>query len=232
MARKIQNQVPDGAEGFVCPRCRQYRTPEECYWKPNGRRHGWCRLCVNSDASARHAQTYSPKPERSGICEHCAGPFTTKRDGKRFCSRKCGELARGEREKQERLARPARQCQGCEADITGRRSDVVWCSDGCAGKRPSRRGAVRRSRLKRLYGLTVEQYDAMLAKQRGRCAICGSTEPKHTNWSVDHDHVTGQVRGILCSACNTGIGQLQDDPDIVRKALEYIVKHRQTVLPI
>lgn len=231
MARVIQNQVPDGAEGFVCPRCQEYRAPEECYWKPDGRRHGWCRACTNADASARHARSYTPKPERTSTCGHCGQPFTTKLDSKQFCSKRCGELARREREKQDRLARSARQCRGCGTDITGRRSDVVWCSQSCAARRPERAAVRRRATLKQ-YGLSVEEFEAMLAKQRGRCAICGGTEPKHTNWSVDHDHVTGQVRGILCSACNTGIGQLQDDPDIIRKALDYVVKHRQMVLPM
>lgn len=65
----------------------------------------------------------------------------------------------------------------------------------------------KRARRLRRYGLTVEQYDTMLAAQGGRCAlfaVCGATEPGggKTQWAVDHDHATGRVRGLLCLACN------------------------------
>lgn len=67
----------------------------------------------------------------------------------------------------------------------------------------------------------------MLAAQDGRCAICRGEDPKHANWSVDHCHATGAVRAILCSACNTGIGLLQDSPEIIAAALQYILRHQE-----
>jgi hypothetical protein len=78
--------------------------------------------------------------------------------------------------------------------------------------------ADRKSHLKRKYGLTVEQFNEMLASQGFGCAICGKPDPDN----VDHDHVTGRVRGILCWNCNIAIGQLQDDEDRVLALAAYL----------
>jgi recombination endonuclease VII len=74
------------------------------------------------------------------------------------------------------------------------------------------------------YGLSIEAHDSLLATQNNCCAICEGrfTKPPH----VDHCHKTGEVRGLLCSNCNTGIGNLRDDPALLRKALEYLTKLR------
>ena len=58
----------------------------------------------------------------------------------------------------------------------------------------------------------------MVARQDGRCAICCATEARH----IDHDHDTGQVRGMLCFRCNAALGQLDDSPDRLRRAADYL----------
>ncbi len=59
--------------------------------------------------------------------------------------------------------------------------------------------------------------------QDGRCAICDTTTPRgRGTWHADHDHKTGLVRGLLCNACNVGLGFLKDDPVLLRKAAEYL----------
>lgn len=77
----------------------------------------------------------------------------------------------------------------------------------------------RANRLKQ-YGLTEADFDALLESQGGNCAIC-QREPS-SRPHVDHDHDTGNVRGLLCGPCNRGIGYLGDSPDVVRRALEYL----------
>ena len=79
--------------------------------------------------------------------------------------------------------------------------------------------------LKRNYGLTVDQYNAMFEAQKGCCSICGrhqSTLP--TRLCVDHNHQTGQVRGLLCPQCNKGLGHFQDSKDLLVNALTYMNK--------
>ena len=71
----------------------------------------------------------------------------------------------------------------------------------------------------RTYGLTEGGFNRLLTEQGGCCAICRCVPKKYF---VDHCHDTGKVRGLLCPGCNTALGQLNDDPTLVRRALEYI----------
>ena len=66
----------------------------------------------------------------------------------------------------------------------------------------------------------------MLAEQDGGCGICGDP-PGKTALHVDHDHETGVVRGLLCFRCNSALGNLRDDPDIITLALVYVTRHRE-----
>lgn len=91
-------------------------------------------------------------------------------------------------------------------------------------------GKLRAYNLRR-YGLTPDEYAEMLAVQGGACACCGSTSnASGKRLFVDHDHETGEIRGILCTRCNAGIGHLGDNIEGVRRALMYLEKHRPTTL--
>ena len=88
-------------------------------------------------------------------------------------------------------------------------------------------------RLGKQYGLTIEAYQAMLEEQRGLCAICGKAEIATTNFSdsvrsmaIDHDHVTGKVRSLLCTKCNTGLGAFEDNPELLELAAACIRRHK------
>jgi hypothetical protein len=84
--------------------------------------------------------------------------------------------------------------------------------------------------LKRRYGIDHHRYNEMLAAQNGCCGICGKTESneiggKVISLAVDHDHQTGAIRALLCSACNTALGLFNDDPDLLDAAKQYLAKH-------
>ncbi len=75
------------------------------------------------------------------------------------------------------------------------------------------------------YGLTVDEYDAQVVQQGNCCAICGKQPKPGKVLVVDHDHKSGKFRGLLCMNCNSGIGNLKDDPELILLALAYMVTH-------
>jgi nitrate/TMAO reductase-like tetraheme cytochrome c subunit len=80
----------------------------------------------------------------------------------------------------------------------------------------------RRNKLKTRYGISVEDYERLLAKQGGGCAICEKPPTAKRRLAVDHCHGTKRVRGLLCVACNRGIGYLGDDIQRLERALKYL----------
>lgn len=80
-----------------------------------------------------------------------------------------------------------------------------------------------KQRRKREYGISDEYVQKMLDTQKYKCAICF----KKISWNchVDHDHISGEVRGLLCLTCNTGIGMLKDDIQILTSAINYLKKY-------
>ncbi len=77
--------------------------------------------------------------------------------------------------------------------------------------------------LRSRYGMTRAEVET-LAEAQGGCAICGILEPAD-GWQVDHDHETGEVRGILCRPCNMGLGLFRDDPHSLAQAISYLAAH-------
>lgn len=81
--------------------------------------------------------------------------------------------------------------------------------------------------IKRKYGLSITSYELMLKEQNNACAICTipfTDKSKYRASNIDHDHVTGKVRGLLCSRCNVGIGYYDNNNDILEKSLHYLAK--------
>lgn len=111
-------------------------------------------------------------------------------------------------------------CKGCLADYQRN-----WARSAAG-----RESWVRRNLAK--YGLTLEDYNELLQRQGGHCATCdrtpeenegrGKAAGKSIMLAVDHNHVTGEVRGLLCWWCNLALGYLQDDPDRAERIVDYL----------
>lgn len=92
-----------------------------------------------------------------------------------------------------------------------------------AKRRPRDPALKREYNYRYRYGLTTEVYEAMLAMQDGKCAICGNP-PKVKRLAVDHNHATGEIRQLLCYGCNHGIAHLED-PFWLANATDYLDRH-------
>jgi hypothetical protein len=108
------------------------------------------------------------------------------------------------------------------ASSTGRHTYCRPCHNARGRASLEKVGGSRTYHLKRRYGITAEEADAMLAAQGGMCAICEVEPAVH----VDHDHVTGRIRAMLCFNCNGGLGNFRDDPLFLYAAAEYVAYHR------
>jgi len=124
-----------------------------------------------------------------------------------------------------RVGHLAAYCKSCSSANTSRRYRLN------AERDPSLYRRVEwPSKLRRMYGITVADYDAMLARQGGGCAICGSKNPRSRGYKrnteaafcVDHDHATGRVRGLLCTGCNRAVGLIYDNPATALTMASYL----------
>jgi hypothetical protein len=90
--------------------------------------------------------------------------------------------------------------------------------------RKQNKGYQRRYDLKRIYGITLEDYDNMLLSQDNKCKICKTSDPGgvHKKFYVDHCHATGEVRGLLCTGCNLALGGFRDNIENLKIAIRYL----------
>jgi len=121
----------------------------------------------------------------------------------------------------------ALRCNAChkEHEQSGRDIQRNSAPRKCTKYKPSNWSGLEREDaiIRRQYGISMEQFDALLEFQGGGCALCSKPiEKLRRRMNIDHDHKNGKVRGILCSGCNTGLGHLGDNVEGLKKALYYL----------
>ena len=99
-----------------------------------------------------------------------------------------------------------------------RKANPEKCKESHRRYHRKRRVEDRAYQLKKRYNLSVDDYNKMLEKQNGKCFICN----KIIKLYIDHNHKTGNVRGLLCQRCNTGLGQFDDNPLLLLNAIRYL----------
>lgn len=210
----------------VCTLCQAIKEKSLFYVDPKligGMGHR-CKACNKIDGKAwkvRHKAEFPTKPRRRFIkpsswvlipCKFCGEVFATKEMRKHltFCPKKTG-------------SKPWKITNTTQPLSNMEEIQKVHMAT------PSQRQAKRRS-LSFYYGMTIEQYDAMLCEQAGKCAICQKSDSGanhgHAPWlHVDHDHATGSVRGLLCTQCNHLLGNCRDNPGLLIAAISYLAKY-------
>lgn len=115
-------------------------------------------------------------------------------------------------------------CKSCHL-IRERARNVEFINNG-------RKGWLKNKNLKKRFGITLEQYQKMNELQLGGCAICKQPCKTGRDLTVDHDHKTGEVRNLLCARCNTVLGFVNDDEELLFNLMDYLKKHSPEKLAI
>jgi hypothetical protein len=142
-------------------------------------------------------------------CERCGTEYEAVRADNRFCREVACKRAR-QKARWEKW-RTAREADGTFRTIENERQQNYR----------QRTGYARDYELRTKYGITLDEWMAMVAAVNGRCEICRKADEA---LCVDHDHETGRVRGVLCRSCNRAIGQLGDTEAHLQSALDYLRK--------
>lgn len=122
-----------------------------------------------------------------------------------------------------------KECRSCgvereEAFYRKGRNKCKVCLAAEAKQRYHANKTIRKDQnLRRLYGISLEEYNTMFAEQEGCCAICGTHQMQLKRaLAVDHDHDTGKVRALLCTHCNTALGSFFENEETILRALDYL----------
>ena len=170
------------------------------------------------------AQRTRDKRKAAGLCRECKKPSITT---------SCEDCKLVRKEKRlERIRN--KQCVSCtKPNENGKDQCDECCSKENARckeslKTPDKYRRWKSSQLKHLYGITIEEYEEILAEQNYKCEIC--QQPigcENKRPYVDHDHETGALRGLLCQNCNSVLGLAHDSTEVLRRAAEYIEKYKK-----
>ncbi len=148
---------------------------------------------------------------------------------------KHGKLDKPKTKREELIENGCSYCPKCdkEKEISDFNKDkhtafgiAIYCRV-CTGKKSSVRYKNfkrnhKNTQLKSNYGITIDEYEKLLDKQNGCCAICGRPDNGKRLMCVDHCHSTGEVRGLLCNNCNLGLGNFIDNVELLENAVKYL----------
>lgn len=185
-----------------------------------------CRDC-DEWKPLEHFQVNKRRPGgRGSYCKPCFNARTKASYAKRVAATTGRQV-----KSREKLPAGTRRCPDCKElkslddfprSRSGKKGHGAYCKP-CHNTRTRETakrlyGGTREYHLRRRYGIGDADFQRMLAEQGGVCAICKDPGPRH----VDHDHITGKVRGILCFNCNGGLGYYRDNVEYLGEAIRYL----------
>lgn len=162
-------------------------------------------------------------------CAHCNTKFERTSNNQKYCSLTCQTAVSNRKRLDKRCeergrARMIGECRTCGAHFKKKKRADAFCSDACRAQGKSNVTPYSDIHRLRRYGITEDQYKNLIARSGGFCEICGVPEvhaPKG-RLHIDHDHSTGEVRGLLCQRCNHGLGHFKDSEALLSRASEYL----------
>ncbi len=261
----MRNQYISTPTEKTCTKCRVVRPRREfdCHWRTSdGLRH-WCRACLDIKARQRHPNKPLAGTRQCSACfavlpltefyttnKHVMADGTRER-GHTYVCKPCSvrvvTLRFAKRKHAPQSPAAEKRCAACgetknRTEFTINRAQIDWMDPCCRPCQAESRIAQDRqkynrgSHLRRKYGITQAQYDAMFEDQRGLCAICSlemsNAAPMGASNKpcIDHSHGTGKVRQLLCRHCNWWIGHLENEVAGWRaKGLAYLERHGSPV---
>lgn len=150
-------------------------------------------------------------------CLHCQKEFKVdqyRRNTAKYCSRSCEMKYINTQARIQSWSREYKMCKKCKTSRFPHE-----------GKGLCKKCYSRKNKYANRYGLSIEEFEAFEIQQNGRCNICNQVPVPDTlgrTLNIDHDHITGKIRGLLCSPCNTALGLLKDNIDYLHSAIKYL----------
>jgi len=216
-----------------CTKCGRVKPLEDFYKDSTVKsgRHSSCKMCEKKRFHIyRTSEQGKQRTKRYNQSEH----------GKEVNKRKDLKYRQAHRKVRERKKpTPRKKCCKCKqvkllryfgkanATYDGRQTICKAC--GLKYKREFSRtkkgkASNRRNQLNQKYGITPQKYDEILKEQNGGCAICGGINENGRRLAVDHNHTTGEIRGLLCNKCNSVLGWAGDSIAVLAGAIKYLNK--------
>jgi recombinational DNA repair protein (RecF pathway) len=199
----MERDDTSGLELRKCTSCGQEKpaTTEYFYKKSNGGLNAWCIECFK----AKHKVTYNLNKEAY-----------------KARARKDHETNRERNKKRMNEWRAANIDKVLEKKKEYYKNNKEMVLEGVKRWRENNPDKVKSAKLKRAYGITLEEYNVLLEKHDNRCYACGRTD----SLVVDHCHTTGVIRGILCNNCNSALGFVNDEIETLNRMIDYLERHK------
>lgn len=170
----------------------------------------------------------------SVLCDDCGIKPVPLKDSAKYCSAACRRNSKNKRRRLYRSEGRYRtpvvfqeiECRTCGNSFIPHCHHQKFCSRLCkvpVPTPPRTKANHRWYQIKSYYGMTRDEWEALFDSQGRRCAACRTDTPAPT-WAVDHNHMTGEWRAILCNRCNTAFGFMRENTDAIRGLLEYSIR--------